>query len=441
MKVLHHDDDHNDKSQRSKRKRSQKRQSEGTLMKNSDGKAKDSNRKKKTTKGIESTSVSIVSPITRTTSMSTSMSTTMSTTMSWNANDYSYPVDYNDHFETPIQAYRDIVPLLNALKQQRQHEKQKPILYDPYYCNGQTKRHLQSLGFDQVYHEKRDFYQDIQQNTIPTDYDIFLTNPPYSDNHKVRCLKFCVQQWQQQKQHSSTQAKSRRRPFFLLMPCYVATKNYYKQLILSNNNMSKDMVYVVPHIPYQYHHPEGTGHDTSPFITMWFACVGQDRMEQIKQAMVNDTDATSTSTSTLTTTGTTTTTATCTLYTSYQQLITAKIIVPPDYIRPNPRQRNKRKMNTTKIQYNNTNNNNTNNNSNEIMPHHPTSNNNSSDKNNNNNKASTRSTKGPVTNYKTTTTTMSTTTMMMIPPSNHHKSTNASKYRDIATGKRTKKRF
>jgi hypothetical protein len=364
--------------------------------------------------------------------------------ISWNANDYSYVVDYNDHFETPLQAYQDIVPLLNALKQNEKEQQldtkleSEHILYDPYYCNGQTKRHLQSLGFDKVYHEKRDFYQDIQQNAIPTDYDTFLTNPPYSDNHKVQCLQFCVQQWQQQQQ------REKRPCFLLLMPCYVATKQYFKQFIVSTD-LVNDMVYVVPNTPYQYQHPEGTGHDTPPFISMWFACVGKDRIEHVKQAMSRN--------------DITTTNSTCTLYTSYQQLVTAGIIVSPDHNRPNPRQRKKKMTMNKKNNSNNSSINNSSINNNSIIPQHqqqrqhqqPQCHSSSTESHpytsNNNNKVLKLNT-NKTTPTKPTTTTPSTATMTMT--MHHHQekhqstannSSTTSKYRDAKTGKRIKKRF
>lgn len=76
---------------------------------------------------------------------------------------YPYRTDYNDHFETPLEAYEHIVPLLDALHPNRNEH----IIYDPYYCNGQTKVLLSNLGFSKVKHEKRDFYQDIMMNNVP----------------------------------------------------------------------------------------------------------------------------------------------------------------------------------------------------------------------------------------------------------------------------------
>ncbi len=39
--------------------------------------------------------------------------------------------------------------------------------------------------------QKRDFYADVRKGRVP-EYDILVTNPPYSGDHKERILKFCM---------------------------------------------------------------------------------------------------------------------------------------------------------------------------------------------------------------------------------------------------------
>lgn len=41
---------------------------------------------------------------------------------------------------------------------------------------------LKSLGFNHIYNKKEDFYKVIENNKIP-EYDILITNPPYSEDH------------------------------------------------------------------------------------------------------------------------------------------------------------------------------------------------------------------------------------------------------------------
>jgi hypothetical protein len=145
---------------------------------------------------------------------------TLSTPQPWSKSSLSFPyeTEYADHFETPLQAYKDVAPLWDALRPDRRRHR----IYDPYYCNGRTQRLLRDeLGFPQVIHARRDFYEDISKDKVPP-HDTLVSNPPYSDNHKERCLDFCFQQ---------LQTATCRRPFFLLLPNYVAARDYYRQRV------------------------------------------------------------------------------------------------------------------------------------------------------------------------------------------------------------------
>ncbi|KAL9190980.1 hypothetical protein ACHAXT_000686 [Thalassiosira profunda] len=193
---------------------------------------------------------------------------------------YPYPTDYNDHFETPARAYDDIYPLLQHILDKKRKRKKssnsnqsspevrQPTIYDPYYCTGRAATLINDVfqrhrgGSISIAHEKRDFYRDMQQKSIPQ-HDILVTNPPYSGDHKERCLQFAVDQ-----------LKTRGRPFFLLMPNYVATKDYFRKIVLEGGEGTKRIrtFYVTPAVdrPYEYDHPEGTGHAVSPFASVWF---------------------------------------------------------------------------------------------------------------------------------------------------------------------------
>ncbi len=175
---------------------------------------------------------------------------------------YDYDVDYNDHFETPLQAYEDILPLLDSIAPNRNQH----IVYDPYYCNGSTKILLQQLGFQKVVHEKRDFYKDIANKKVPPHHTL-VTNPPYSDDHKEKCLDYCVKGFLEYN-----------RPFFLLIPSYVAARSYYRRILGATLH---DVAYVVPSEEYSYDHPEGTGHEESPFQSLWFCCIGKNKIEKV----------------------------------------------------------------------------------------------------------------------------------------------------------------
>jgi hypothetical protein len=205
-------------------------------------------------------------------------------------NDYPYKVDYNDHFETPVIAYKDILPLLDVVEpvQKRKNSKtidnddiqanrSKHILYDPYYCDGQAAHLLKDLGFTNVKHEKRDFYKDVENDEVPK-HDTFITNPPYSDCHKEKCVRHAVEQLRK-KNDSKT-------PFFILMPNYVAVKNHFREAIGSVDGKEdpKDIFYVIPSKPYEYEHPEGTGKEIPPFKSIWFCGIPAEKVKSAKEA-------------------------------------------------------------------------------------------------------------------------------------------------------------
>ena len=131
---------------------------------------------------------------------------------------------------------------------------------------------MRELGFVNVKHEKRDFYKDIQEQKVPMHHTL-VTNPPYSDQHKELCLAFCLKQFQE-----------KGRPFFLLMPNYVASRNYYRQIL---GDAVHDVAYLVPSICYEYDHPEGTGHEIPPFSSLWFCGVGRTHIEEFKETWEN----------------------------------------------------------------------------------------------------------------------------------------------------------
>ena len=182
------------------------------------------------------------------------------------------------------------------------------IIYDPYYCNGLTKQLLLQLGFhsNQIVHEKRDFYLDVSNNAIPYHHTL-ITNPPYSNIHKEKCLRICVLNY-----------LNNNRPFLLLMPNYIATKQYYHKIINefgrngtgnskngvdnyngdNNDNGNRvvtmdDIAYIVPSIPYEYEHPDGTGKDTPPFQSLWYCCIGKENVQKVQKVyedLGNDSD-------------------------------------------------------------------------------------------------------------------------------------------------------
>jgi hypothetical protein len=197
---------------------------------------------------------------------------------------HRHPFETNslDHCETPVAAYQHIQPFLEALCGTlgiRQYENLR--IWDPYYCDASVKRHLSDLGFNNVINENVDFYAAVERGEIPP-HDVLLTNPPYSGDHIERLLEFVV---------------SRKTPFCLLMPNWVARKPEYK----ASFGDRLDLFYLSPVQPYTYvmpswaEKPEHVTQDgqTTPYLSSWY--IGnaaqtsklQERMDSIAKRQIN----------------------------------------------------------------------------------------------------------------------------------------------------------
>jgi len=180
---------------------------------------------------------------------------------------YSFQVDDTDHCETPIQAYKDLLPVLDRIAKSLNKKRSNLVIYDPYYCDGGVKKKLISYGFNSVINLNRDFYDDIQKNTTP-EYDVLITNPPYSGVHMEKLLDYCSKIAQSGK------------PFLLLLPHFVYTKDYYQRALSSK--VSADVFFLVPEIRYSYFPPtwveaksgskalEQGRIKTAPFPSFWY---------------------------------------------------------------------------------------------------------------------------------------------------------------------------
>ena len=187
-----------------------------------------------------------------------------------NTSRFAFKVDEADHCETPLQAYRDVVDILDKLASSLNKTRSSLIIYDPYYCDGGIKKKLASIGFTNVINNNSDFYKDIKEKNIP-EYDILLTNPPYSGAHMGKLLKYCKE----------IATEEKKKPFLLLLPHYVYTKDYY-QLMLGSK-VSSSMFFLVPLKRYNYIPPtwvdaekgskalaDGRKQDTAPFPSFWY---------------------------------------------------------------------------------------------------------------------------------------------------------------------------
>ena len=117
----------------------------------------------------------------------------------------SVSTEEDDHCETPAHAYHDIEPMLAQVAALLGKEKAGLRIYDPFYCQGAVVRHLSALGYHSVYNRCEDFYGKVAAGTVP-EYDVLVTNPPYSHDHIERLLRYCA---------------TCKRPWFVLVPNFV----------------------------------------------------------------------------------------------------------------------------------------------------------------------------------------------------------------------------
>lgn len=177
---------------------------------------------------------------------------------------FPYDVDPDDHCESPLEAYTDIVPLLDSYRRRiRKQSNDQLSIYDPYFCNGRVAQHLESLGFPDVYNRKEDCYKVWKDPSVYPKYDIFLTNPPYSVDHIEKLM------------HHVTGKQNKNKPWMLLMPNFVHKKDYFQKFTSEAGQLP---IYLVPKKRYVYQPPpnmrakkaSSTHKKSSPFVSMWF---------------------------------------------------------------------------------------------------------------------------------------------------------------------------
>jgi hypothetical protein len=193
-------------------------------------------------------------------------------TLSTSGPAFPYPTNPDDHCETPLKAYKDILPILNELRKSDGGGTDSMTIYDPYYCDGSVVKHLSSLGFGSVYNKKEDCYATWKSNSGPR-YDVLLTNPPYSEDHLERLMNHVT-------------SPSFDKPWLLLMPQWVHKKDYYVKA--TSNEGAKHPFYIVPKKRYVYLPPpsfrEKKDSDvhkkSSPFVSMWYCWGGSDERNE-----------------------------------------------------------------------------------------------------------------------------------------------------------------
>jgi len=183
--------------------------------------------------------------------------------------EFPFETDADDHCESPLQAYKDIVPFLKDFNE-RKASSGETLIYDPYFCNGAVIENFNLLGFSRVYNRKEDCYKVWSTSSYPS-HDLLVTNPPYSGDHIEKLID-----------HVTSKSYGNR-PFLLLMPQWVHKKEYY----ISKTKGIRPF-YVVPHRRYVYLPPpafrESKKSDvhkkSSPFVSMWFVWGGTTQQNE-----------------------------------------------------------------------------------------------------------------------------------------------------------------
>jgi hypothetical protein len=187
------------------------------------------------------------------------------------AQSFPFPVAADDHCETDRTALEDAAALLRPLARALGVAPEALRLYDPYYCAGASAQHLRDLGFPHVHSVKEDFYAAAREGRCPA-HDVLVTNPAYSGDHMPRLLDFAAA------------GAAAGRPFLLLMPAYVAGKDWFAA---ARARVPGGVCFVFPPKRYTYWTPHGLrerektqahssalGSRTSPFVSFWFCGLG-----------------------------------------------------------------------------------------------------------------------------------------------------------------------
>mmetsp|Transcript_28245 Transcript_28245/g.39750 ORF Transcript_28245/g.39750 Transcript_28245/m.39750 type:complete len:383 (-) Transcript_28245:169-1317(-) len=205
---------------------------------------------------------------------------------------HRFEVDETDHCETPLEAYKDIVSILDYWAKCIGKNRADLVMYDPYYCSGGIKGRLGSLGFKNVLNENEDFYDNIEKGSIP-EYDVLLTNPPYSGIHIEKLLKFASGSTGRNKsmkkyknRDSKNSVTGSQKPFLLLLPHFVYTKDYYKRIYPAGDDNLSHPFFLCPRSRYNYVPPSWVSEEgstsiakgkvkTAPFPSFWYCNGGK----------------------------------------------------------------------------------------------------------------------------------------------------------------------
>lgn len=97
------------------------------------------------------------------------------------------------------------------------------ILYEPFFLDGKAKIYLNEIGYKNVIHNQEDFYENYDKY----DFDMILTNPPYSNKKKVLSILYKIN-----------------KPFIIIVPISTINKLFMREIF--KNDLEKIQIIIPP---------------------------------------------------------------------------------------------------------------------------------------------------------------------------------------------------
>ena len=101
----------------------------------------------------------------------------------------------HDDYMTPISAWKDIIDYIPKDKR----------IWEAFYGDGESGRHLEKLGFKNIIHQPIDFFEEDRG-------DIIVSNPPFSLSKKIMKRLLVLD-----------------KPFILIFPSYKINTQYFRE--------------------------------------------------------------------------------------------------------------------------------------------------------------------------------------------------------------------
>jgi hypothetical protein len=136
----------------------------------------------------------------------------------------------NDDYETTEEIWKMVYPYM----------KNFDSLYEPFYCSGKSGEILKSFGFN-VIHQDEDFFTNYMRH----DYDLIVSNPPFSIKKKVFDVLHKIN-----------------KPFIMISPVSIITKLFFRE-----KYEDEDITILIPQRRLQF---SKKGEDLK---RNWFDCI------------------------------------------------------------------------------------------------------------------------------------------------------------------------